>query len=185
MYPCPCCGYKTLPERGGYDLCPVCWWEDDGGAPWEYCGPNAQTLVEAQQEYLAQHRPYRLRPGKVRAPRQKEARDADWQPCALTDELLERVERANAVGRRFWEAEERRMAQETADDPEGAFKEYNAAIASLRAEAPTLSHRELKAKLRELIRAHGLPFSNAHLELLSRQMKDEDFYRGCPGSRGT
>lgn len=29
-YRCPCCGYLTLPERGGYDLCPVCFWEDDG-----------------------------------------------------------------------------------------------------------------------------------------------------------
>ena len=30
MYRCPCCGYKTLPERGGFELCPVCFWEDDG-----------------------------------------------------------------------------------------------------------------------------------------------------------
>jgi hypothetical protein len=30
MYPCPCCGFKTLPERGGFDICPVCFWEDDG-----------------------------------------------------------------------------------------------------------------------------------------------------------
>jgi hypothetical protein len=29
-YACPCCGYLTLPERGGYDICPVCFWEDDG-----------------------------------------------------------------------------------------------------------------------------------------------------------
>lgn len=29
-YPCPCCGFVTLPERGGDDICPVCFWEDDG-----------------------------------------------------------------------------------------------------------------------------------------------------------
>lgn len=29
-YPCPCCGYKTLDEIGGYDICPYCDWEDDG-----------------------------------------------------------------------------------------------------------------------------------------------------------
>jgi hypothetical protein len=29
-WPCPCCGFRTLPERGGYDICPVCFWEDDG-----------------------------------------------------------------------------------------------------------------------------------------------------------
>ena len=28
-YKCPCCGYFTLDERGEYDICPVCFWEDD------------------------------------------------------------------------------------------------------------------------------------------------------------
>jgi hypothetical protein len=30
LYRCPCCGCKTLDERGGFDICPVCFWEDDG-----------------------------------------------------------------------------------------------------------------------------------------------------------
>jgi hypothetical protein len=30
VYKCPCCGYKTLSERGGFEICPVCFWEDDG-----------------------------------------------------------------------------------------------------------------------------------------------------------
>jgi hypothetical protein len=29
-YACPCCGFLTLHERGAYDICPVCFWEDDG-----------------------------------------------------------------------------------------------------------------------------------------------------------
>ncbi|WP_373294326.1 CPCC family cysteine-rich protein [Nonomuraea glycinis] len=29
-YPCPCCGFLTLNVRGGYEICPVCYWEDDG-----------------------------------------------------------------------------------------------------------------------------------------------------------
>lgn len=28
-FTCPCCGCLTLDERGGYDICPVCFWEDD------------------------------------------------------------------------------------------------------------------------------------------------------------
>ena len=28
-FPCPCCEYLTLDERGQYDICPVCFWEDD------------------------------------------------------------------------------------------------------------------------------------------------------------
>ncbi len=27
---CPCCDYVTLVERFGWDICPVCFWEDDG-----------------------------------------------------------------------------------------------------------------------------------------------------------
>ena len=26
---CPCCGYATLDARGEYDICAICWWEDD------------------------------------------------------------------------------------------------------------------------------------------------------------
>ena len=29
-YRCPCCHFRTLSERGGFDVCPVCFWEDDG-----------------------------------------------------------------------------------------------------------------------------------------------------------
>ena len=27
---CPCCGYPTLSERGRYEICGLCFWEDDG-----------------------------------------------------------------------------------------------------------------------------------------------------------
>ncbi|PDT81756.1 CPCC family cysteine-rich protein [Sinorhizobium fredii] len=27
---CPCCHFRTLHERGGYEICAVCFWEDDG-----------------------------------------------------------------------------------------------------------------------------------------------------------
>jgi cysteine-rich CPCC protein len=30
MIACPCCGHATLSERGVYQICPVCFWEDDG-----------------------------------------------------------------------------------------------------------------------------------------------------------
>ena len=180
MYACPCCGYKTLPDRGAYEVCPVCWWEDEGVEPWEYSGPNGQTLVEAQQEFLAQRLPYRLRPGKVRGPKRGEERDPDWRPLDLTDELIGRVEQANVEWQRSWAEEERRVAEEVADDPEGPFKEYNRAIQALRAEATKLPHNEVKTRLRDLSQAQGLTFSNAQLELLSRLMRDEDWYRRHP-----
>ncbi len=30
LHPCPCCGRRTIHELGDYDICKVCWWEDDG-----------------------------------------------------------------------------------------------------------------------------------------------------------
>jgi len=28
---CPCCGYRTIEDGPGhFDICPICWWEDDG-----------------------------------------------------------------------------------------------------------------------------------------------------------
>jgi len=29
-YACPCCGFLTLSHRGYHELCPVCFWEDEG-----------------------------------------------------------------------------------------------------------------------------------------------------------
>ena len=55
-YHCPCCGYRTLQERGGYDICPVCFWEDDGqdneGAEIVRGGPNgALSLIQARANF--------------------------------------------------------------------------------------------------------------------------------------
>ncbi len=57
-YPCPCCGYRTLGERGGYDICPVCFWEDDGqddhDADEVRGGPNYElSLTQARKNFLA------------------------------------------------------------------------------------------------------------------------------------
>ena len=55
-WPCPCCGFHTLPERGGYDICPVCFWEDDGqddhDADTVRGGPNySLSLTQARLNY--------------------------------------------------------------------------------------------------------------------------------------
>jgi Cysteine-rich CPCC len=57
-YPCPCCGFVTLDERGGYDICPVCFWEDDGqedhDADIVRGGPNGRlSLTEARANFRA------------------------------------------------------------------------------------------------------------------------------------
>ena len=55
-YACPCCAFVTLPMRGGYDICPVCFWEDDGqdehDAGRVRGGPNgALSLAQARRNY--------------------------------------------------------------------------------------------------------------------------------------
>lgn len=158
----------------------MCWWEDEGVEPWEFSGPNNTTLYEAQREYLAESRPYRLRPGKVRAPKRREAREDDWQPYELSGEQLERIEREKTGRRRLFEEEQRREAQEVARNPEGPFKDYNAAVRRLVARAPAMTHAEIKSSLRELDRTHGFTFTEAQLEMSSRRIKDEDYYRRHP-----
>ncbi|WP_225414454.1 CPCC family cysteine-rich protein [Stigmatella hybrida] len=50
---CPCCHYRTLPERGGYTICNVCFWEDDGSdVPGHYSSPNHMTLLEGRENFL-------------------------------------------------------------------------------------------------------------------------------------
>lgn len=47
LYSCPCCKYRTIKERGQYEVCPVCHWEDDGNDDLtKYSSPNHMTLKE-------------------------------------------------------------------------------------------------------------------------------------------
>jgi hypothetical protein len=52
---CPCCDYISLPERGNYLICPICFWEDDGQDIDQLdkpSGPNhGMTLREGRQHF--------------------------------------------------------------------------------------------------------------------------------------
>jgi hypothetical protein len=51
---CPCCKFKTLHGRGGFETCPVCFWEDDGqdeaDAERILGGPNRNLSLRQAQE---------------------------------------------------------------------------------------------------------------------------------------
>lgn len=50
---CPCCHYKTIEEE--WDICPVCFWENDDYQLTHPCfpvGANHISLIEAQMNYL-------------------------------------------------------------------------------------------------------------------------------------
>ncbi|WP_440533068.1 CPCC family cysteine-rich protein [Variovorax sp. YR566] len=54
---CPCCRHLTLAERGGFEICPVCFWEDDGqddDATVVRGGPNGSlSLKQARENFKA------------------------------------------------------------------------------------------------------------------------------------
>lgn len=56
LVPCPCCGYATLTGRGAHEICPVCFWEDDGqdndASDQRRAGPNRVSLREARRNFL-------------------------------------------------------------------------------------------------------------------------------------
>ena len=57
-YPCQCCGYLTLSEPGmsSYEICAVCYWEDDpvqNRDPSFWGGANKVSLHDARRNYRA------------------------------------------------------------------------------------------------------------------------------------
>ncbi|MCF2538686.1 hypothetical protein K6168_23930 [Streptomyces sp. FB2] len=54
-YPCPCCGHRVLDAMpGSYEICPVCFWEDDGVQsrwPTMAGGANQVSLIDAQRNW--------------------------------------------------------------------------------------------------------------------------------------
>jgi hypothetical protein len=58
MYACPCCRFLTLSEQppGTFEICPVCFWEDDNVQfedPDYAGGANKVSLLQARQTFLS------------------------------------------------------------------------------------------------------------------------------------
>lgn len=56
-YACNCCGYLTLDEMppGTFDICPVCFWEDEfeEDENTSVLGPNPVNLAQARRNFEA------------------------------------------------------------------------------------------------------------------------------------
>jgi Cysteine-rich CPCC len=59
-YRCPCCKFKTLLGRGHYEICPVCFWEDDGQDEHDSDevrgGPNRSLSLRVAQDNFRRFR---------------------------------------------------------------------------------------------------------------------------------
>ena len=93
-FPCPCCGYLPFSEPpGSYDICPICFWEDDG-LQLEFAttlsgGANRVTLLEAQRNYQQFGACEEAMRQNVRAPAPDEPRDGSWRPIDLQRDSFE------------------------------------------------------------------------------------------------
>ena len=91
-YPCPCCGHLVFDEPpGSYDICPICFWEDDlsqlrfpmtGGA-------NHVSLIDGQLNFERYGVCETRFQSKVRAVASSDVRDSDWRPI---DEARDNIE---------------------------------------------------------------------------------------------
>ena len=83
-FPCPCCGHLTLDSGpGDYELCPVCFWEDDGGQlrfPMSADGANGISLMDAQEVFARIGAMDRDFTPNVRKARADEPVDEGWRP---------------------------------------------------------------------------------------------------------
>ncbi len=81
-YRCPCCLFPTLRERGGFEICKVCFWEDDGqdeqDADTVRGGPNAAlSLSDARRNFALFGACEERFKGKVRPPNSREISSDD------------------------------------------------------------------------------------------------------------
>lgn len=86
---CPCCGYRTMDSDGNYDICPICFWEDD---PFqkenEYdLGANQIPLIEAQKNYISYGACEKRIVEYVRKPNLQDKRDPNWR--VINDDLYD------------------------------------------------------------------------------------------------
>lgn len=94
-YTCPCCGYVVFDEApGSFDICPICYWEDEAMQlryPNEV-GANRLTLIESQINFEALGYGDLRNKKLVRKPNKDEKRDPSWRKIDLKIDTVEEKE---------------------------------------------------------------------------------------------
>ncbi len=89
LFSCPCCGYFTFDSDGHFEICTICYWEDDPRQKIDFTssGANAISLIEAQINYLKFGASESMFLKNVRKPEVSDTRDPNWK--VAQDELFE------------------------------------------------------------------------------------------------
>ncbi|HWW01244.1 MAG TPA: CPCC family cysteine-rich protein [Candidatus Acidoferrum sp.] len=87
--PCACCGYLTLGDSpGSYEICHVCFWEDDPVQlldPWYVGGANKVSLQQAQENFSRFGVSEQRFKKNVKGVLAGDIRDERWRPVAEAD----------------------------------------------------------------------------------------------------
>jgi hypothetical protein len=93
MYPCPCCGYVVHGDPpGSFDICPICFWEDDISQlrfP-EMGGANHVSLIQGQRNFFTIGACEERVVKHVRKPLALEQRELEWRPIDPKQDQIER-----------------------------------------------------------------------------------------------
>jgi hypothetical protein len=89
LFECPCCGYKTLSERGGYEICSLCKWEDE---ELEYPNPDRNGGANGDYSLNLAKKNFKLygvkyHPSDPRFPTNPEYMQIKWQLQKLYAEI--------------------------------------------------------------------------------------------------
>ena len=83
LYPCPCCGYSVFSEpEGSYEICPICFWEDDGvqlAYPMMPGGANTNSVMECQRDFARTGACESRFVTNVRTPNESDRRASGWR----------------------------------------------------------------------------------------------------------
>lgn len=169
--PCPCCGHRTPFQPRTYELCPVCWWEDDpdqADHPWSRGGANGISLVEAQRAYQAVGAVAPELVSKVRPASAGEEPEPGWRPYDPTSGEIDEALLSTDEEERAAEAPGRHHA------------EYRSALTDLRSQVSELGQAEVQRRVRELSIEHYLHFGEAEVGLVSFLISDPRWVRHHP-----
>lgn len=114
MEACTCCGYQTIEEKGCFEICPICYWEDDAvqeADPWFSGGANKPSLYQAQLNFKMYGAVEEHFQNNVRKVNSQESRSSTWrelvesdkQFCTTPEEIEKNWGKSKLGSYNYWE----------------------------------------------------------------------------------